>query len=64
MVEHVGDVSPDLNSFVRIEDQVRAVRLLQRVNWVVDCESVVQENRDLKVNTAFKSLILSAFFNV
>jgi len=50
MVEHVSDVSPDLDSFLRIENQVRTVSLLQRVHRIIDGESVVQENCDLKEN--------------
>ncbi len=50
MVEHVSDVSPDLDSFLRIENQVRTVSLLQRVHRIIDGECVVQENCDLKEN--------------
>ena len=47
MVEHVGDVAPDLEPLVGVEDEVRAVGVLLRPERDPDVESVVAENGNL-----------------
>jgi len=58
VVEHVGDVAPDLEPLVGVEDEVGAVRLLLGPEGDPDVEGVVAENGDLERKKERPRLVL------